>query len=240
MNGDPANAPASPSPPAEGAARMDTVHQMRVIEAVLFAASDPLSEKALAARLPEGADIRAILARLERDYAARGVNLMRAGDLWAFRTAADLARELAIEVEKPKKPTRAALETLAIIAYHQPVTRAEIEQVRGVTLSRGTLDALLEAGWIQPRGRKRIPGRPILWATTDGFLDHFGLQSRDDLPGIAELKAAGLLDARPGTGAYEPDGDGLPPSVETAAAETERAEAAVHLAAVPLPEEETQ
>lgn len=189
---------------------------LRLIEAVLFAATTPMAEAELAARLPDGVDIRRVLERLERDYAARGVTLMHIGEAWAFRTAVDLAPRLHVTVEKPRKLGRAALETLAIIAYHQPVTRAEIEEIRGVALSRGTLDTLLEAGWVRPRGRKKVPGRPLLWATTEAFLDHFALESKDDLPGIAELKAAGLLDARPGMAQYGADaGEVLPPSIET-------------------------
>ncbi len=170
---------------------------LRLLEAVLFAASEPLPERALAARLPEDADLEALLAHLKADYAGRGVNLVRAGNTWAFRTAPDLAARLTEEVQVARKPSRAAIEILAIIAYHQPVTRAEIEEIRGVGLSRGTLDVLLEAGWIRPRGRRRTPGRPVTWGTTDGFLDHFGLESTEDLPGVEDLKAAGLLDARP-------------------------------------------
>ncbi|HAY47354.1 MAG TPA: SMC-Scp complex subunit ScpB, partial [Thalassospira sp.] len=166
----------------ETAPDIDFQH-VRIVEAVLFASADPVSERVIAARLPEGTDVSAILATLSETYAARGINLNRVGDKWAFRTAVDLAGDLHIEVEKAKKMTRATLETLAIIAYHEPVTRSEIEEIRGVALSKGTLDILLEARWIRPRGRKRVPGRPVLWATTDDFLDHFGLESRDDLPG---------------------------------------------------------
>ncbi|MDP2697970.1 SMC-Scp complex subunit ScpB [Thalassospira sp.] len=189
---------------------------LRIVEAVLFASSEPLGEKVLAARLPEDAKINLILKELQTTYSDRGVNLIRAGDKWAFRTATDLAGDLHIEVEKARKLTRATLETLAIIAYHEPVTRSEIEEIRGVALSKGTLDILLEAKWIRPKGRKRVPGRPILWATTDDFLDHFGLENLDDLPGLADLKAAGLLDSRPGMGRYGADSgdDILPPVVE--------------------------
>lgn len=174
---------------------------LRIVEAVLFASAEPVSERVLAARLPEGSDVSILLKELQANYSERGINLNRVGEKWAFRTAADLAGDLHIEVEKAKKMTRATLETLAIIAYHEPVTRSEIEEIRGVALSKGTLDILLEAKWIRPRGRKRVPGRPVLWATTDDFLDHFGLEHRDDLPGLADLKAAGLLDSRPGMGA---------------------------------------
>ena len=154
---------------------------LRIVEAVLFASAEPVSERVLAARLPEGSDVSVLLKELQANYSERGINLNRVGEKWAFRTAADLAGDLHIEVEKAKKMTRATLETLAIIAYHEPVTRSEIEEIRGVALSKGTLDILLEAKWIRPRGRKRVPGRPVLWATTDDFLDHFGLEHRDDL-----------------------------------------------------------
>ncbi|WP_288349641.1 SMC-Scp complex subunit ScpB [uncultured Thalassospira sp.] len=199
----------------ETAPDIDFQH-VRIVEAVLFASADPVSERVIAARLPEGTDVSAILATLSETYAARGINLNRVGEKWAFRTAVDLAGDLHIEVEKAKKMTRATLETLAIIAYHEPVTRSEIEEIRGVALSKGTLDILLEARWIRPRGRKRVPGRPVLWATTDDFLDHFGLESRDDLPGLADLKAAGLLDSRPGMGRYgaSSDDDVLPDLVD--------------------------
>lgn len=180
---------------------------IRIVEAVLFASAEPVSERVIAARLPEGTDISAILDDIAKTYAPRGVNLNRVGEKWAFRTADDLAGDLHIEVEKAKKMTRATLETLAIIAYHEPVTRSEVEEIRGVALSKGTLDILLEAKWIRPRGRKRVPGRPVLWATTDDFLDHFGLENRDDLPGLADLKAAGLLDSRPGMGRYGANSD---------------------------------
>ncbi|WP_417811005.1 SMC-Scp complex subunit ScpB [Thalassospira alkalitolerans] len=189
---------------------------LRIIEAVLFASAEPVSERVLAARLPEGADISVLLEELQSRYSDRGVNLNRVGEKWGFRTAADLAGDLHIEVEKAKKMTRATLETLAIIAYHEPVTRSEVEEIRGVALSKGTLDILLEAKWIRPRGRKRVPGRPVLWATTDDFLDHFGLEHRDDLPGLADLKAAGLLDSRPGMGRYgaSSDEEALPDLVD--------------------------
>lgn len=180
---------------------------LRIVEAVLFASAEPVSERVLAARLPEGSDVSVLLKELQANYSERGINLNRVGDKWAFRTAVDLAGDLHIEVEKAKKMTRATLETLAIIAYHEPVTRSEIEEIRGVALSKGTLDILLEAKWIRPKGRKRVPGRPVLWATTDDFLDHFGLEHRDDLPGLADLKAAGLLDSRPGMGRYGANSD---------------------------------
>ena len=176
---------------------------LRLLEAILFASADPLSERVLANRLPEGAELRELLKELQEAYRDRGVNLARAGKSWAFRTAPDLSQQLNMQVDVPRKPSRAAIETLAIIAYHQPVTRAEIEEVRGVGLSRGTLDVLLEAGWIKPKGRRRTPGRPTTWGTTDDFLDHFGLEDVRDLPGMDELKAAGLLDSGPAISAYQ-------------------------------------
>lgn len=172
------------------------LHHLRVVEAVLFAAPAPVEERALAARLPAGADVRLALRILAEDYALRGVNLRRVGDAWAFRTAPDVAAALSGEAREPRKLSRAAIETLAIIAYHQPATRAEIEEIRGVATSRGTLETLLEAGFIRFRGRRRAPGRPVTFGTTTGFLDHFGLEAVSDLPGLAEMKAAGLLDAR--------------------------------------------
>ena len=171
--------------------------QLRLLEALLFASAEPLGSAQLARHLPEQADLDALLEELGRLYANRGVNLVRVGDRWAFRTAADLAPMMRIERKSERKLSRAALETLAIVAYHQPVTRGEIEEIRGVALSKGTLDTLLEAGWVKPKGRRRTPGRPVTWGTTEAFLDHFGLENLDALPGVAELKAAGLLDTRP-------------------------------------------
>jgi len=168
----------------------------RIAEALLFAASEPLDEAEIARRLPDGMNVSAVLARLREDYADRGINLTRAGKKHFFRTAADLAWILARERVEEKKLSRAALETLAIIAYHQPTTRAEIEDIRGVAISKGTLDALLETGWIRLRGRRRAPGRPITYGTTDAFLMHFGLEQIGDLPGLDELKGAGLFDGR--------------------------------------------
>ena len=166
---------------------------VRLIEALLFASEQPLDEAAIAGQLPEGADVAAYLTRLAELYRNRGVNLVQVAGGWAFRTAPDLAPHLKVHRTVMRKLSRAALETLAIIAYHQPATRAEIEDIRGVGLSRGTLDLLLEAGWIAPKGRRQAPGRPITWVTTGDFLEHFGLSALDDLPGIDELKAAGLL-----------------------------------------------
>ncbi|MDA0239884.1 MAG: SMC-Scp complex subunit ScpB [Proteobacteria bacterium] len=175
---------------------MDGQHR-RLLEALLFASATPLTEATLVERLPEGAAIKELLADLSEDYANRGVNLVKVGKGWAFRTAVDLAPMLTIERVSKRKLSRAAIETMAIVAYHQPVTRAEIEEIRGVGLSRGTMDVLFEAGWIRPRGRRRTPGRPVTWGTTEGFLDQFGLENLDDLPGLDDLKAAGLLDSRP-------------------------------------------
>ncbi|MBS7703956.1 SMC-Scp complex subunit ScpB [Chelatococcus asaccharovorans] len=169
---------------------------LRAAEAVLFASREPVSEQALAGRLPPSTDVPAVLARLQAAYSGRGVNLVRVAGLWVFRTAPDLAASLAREVEEPRKLSRAALETLAIIAYHQPVTRAEIEDIRGVATSRGTLDTLLESSWIRLRGRRRTPGRPVTYGTTAAFLAHFGLDAIDDLPGLDELKGAGFIDGR--------------------------------------------
>ena len=185
---------------------------VRLIEALLFAAAEPLDDPTLRQRLPESADLAAILSDLARLYEGRGVNLVRVAGGWAFRTAQDLSARLKIEREVPKKPSRAAIETLSIIAYHQPVTRAEIESIRGVTTSKGTLDLLMEAGWVRPGRRRQTPGRPLTWITTKGFLDHFGLAALDDLPGADELKAAGLLDTRP---AIRTMADDAPPTDET-------------------------
>ena len=170
---------------------------VRLVEALLFASPKPLSEEDLAERLPEGTDVKAVLAQIAELYANRGVALTEVAGGWAIRTAPDLAQALRISVEVPRKLSRAAVEALSIIAYHQPVTRGEIEEIRGVALSKGSLEQLLEAGWIKPRGHKQTPGRPALWVTTDEFLLHFGLANIDDLPGVEELKAAGLLDRRP-------------------------------------------
>ena len=171
--------------------------QIRLLEALLFAAPAPLSEAELAQRLGEDADISRLLSDLAADYAEHGVNLVRLAGGWTFRTAPDLGSFLVSERPVSRKLSRAAVETLAIIAYHQPVTRAEIEAIRGVALARGTLDRLLEAGWVRPRGRRDSPGRPLNWATTPTFLAHFGLDDVTELPGLDELRAAGLLDLGP-------------------------------------------
>ena len=176
----------------------DRFQRLRLIEALLFASAEPLTPRQLAAHLqePEG-DVLGLLQDLAGHYANRGVNLVQRGQAWAFRTAPDTAQILQVERVVKRKLSRAAMETLATIAYHQPVTRAEIEQIRGVSLSKGTFDALLEAGWIKPKGRRQSPGRPVTWGSTDAFLDYFGLESLEALPGKEELKAAGLLDRRP-------------------------------------------
>lgn len=165
-----------------------------MVEALLFASASPLSEENIAERLPEGADITAHLETLKETYRGRGVNLIHVSGRWMFRTAPDLAFLLRKEVEEQRRLSRAGTETLAIIAYHQPVTRAEIEELRGVSLSKGTLDVLMEAGWVRPKGRRRTPGRPVTYGTSDEFLVHFGLECVEDLPGLEELKAAGLLE----------------------------------------------
>ncbi|MBV8777055.1 MAG: SMC-Scp complex subunit ScpB [Alphaproteobacteria bacterium] len=195
--------------------------RLRLIEALLFAAPEPLSEAALALRLGDEADVPALLGRLTELYAERGINLVALAGGWTFRTAPDLASALRSAREVPRRLSRAAVETLAVIAYHQPVTRAEIEAIRGVALARGTLDRLLEAGWVQPRGRRDSPGRPLNWATTSQFLAHFGLGSLKELPGIDELRAAGLLELGPAVFA-----EGLPADDDAApAADEDAAEA---------------
>ena len=168
----------------------------RFLEAILFAATEPVDENLLKSRLPEDADLKAELDRLADHYAARGVNLVRVAGKWALRTASDLSHRIAKDAPAPKKLSRAAIETLAIVAYHQPVTRAEIEEIRGVTISKGTLDALIEMGWVRLRGRRKVPGRPVTYGTTEQFLIHFGLNEISDLPGLEELKGAGFLEDR--------------------------------------------
>ena len=178
------------------AARLHMAEAVRMAEAIVFASAEPVSEKALMARLPDGIEIEPVMAELKAFYERRGVNLVKVGDAWAFRTAGDLAFLMSRDAVQQKKLSRAALEVLAIIAYHQPVTRAEIEEIRGVETSKGTLDLLMETGWIRMRGRRRTPGRPVTYGSTEQFLDHFGLEEIRDLPGIDELKGAGLLSPR--------------------------------------------
>ena len=195
----------------------DRFQLLRLVEALLFASAEPLGPDQIRRHLPEDADLDGLMTDLASLYANRGVTLVRLGTRWALRTAPDLAGLMQIERAVVRKPSRAAVETLAILAYHQPVTRAEIEEIRGVALSRGTLDTLLEAGWIKPKGRRRTPGRPVTWGTTEAFLDHFGLDSLEALPGVAELKAAGLLDSRPAIAALGMRGDLLPAGSAAAA-----------------------
>ncbi|WP_417318402.1 SMC-Scp complex subunit ScpB [Emcibacter sp.] len=173
---------------------MEKPEQIRIVEALLFASDKPLSAIALAEYLPEGANMDDLLAELAEEYQKRGVNLVEVAGKWMFRTAPDLAFLLRKEVEEERRLSRAAIETLAIVAYHQPVTRAEMEEIRGVSMSKGTLDVLMEANWVRMMGRRRTPGRPMTYGTSDHFLVHFGLDSIKDLPGLAELKAAGFLD----------------------------------------------
>jgi segregation and condensation protein B len=201
---------------AAGAAESpeDRRASLRMAEALLFASAEPLSATDIAARLPEGADVAGLLRELTETYAMRGVNLVQVAGKWSFRTAGDLSFLLAREAVEQRKLSRAALETLAIIAYHQPVTRADIEEIRGVATSAGTLDVLLETGWVRMRGRRKAPGRPITYGTSDAFLSHFGLDTLADLPGVEELKAAGLLDSRVPADFTVPEpsvGEGLAP-----------------------------
>lgn len=174
----------------------DMAEAVRMAEAIVFASAEPVSRKALVQRLPDGVDVVSVMAEVQRQYEKRGVNLIKVGDGWAFRTAGDLAFLMSRDSVQQKKLSRAALEVLAIIAYHQPVTRAEIEEIRGVETSKGTIDTLMESAWIRMRGRRRTPGRPVTYGTTETFLDHFGLEEIRDLPGMDELKGAGLLSAR--------------------------------------------
>ena len=191
--------------PAE---RLHLAEAVRMAEAIVFASAEPVSEKQIGQRLPEGIDVPAAMAELQQIYARRGVNLVKVGDGWAFRTAGDLAFLMSRDSVQQKKLSRAALEVLAIIAYHQPVTRAEIEDIRGVETSKGTIDTLMETEWIRMRGRRRTPGRPVTYGTTEKFLDHFALEEIRDLPGMEELKGAGLLAARMPAGFSMP----VPPS----------------------------
>ena len=197
--------------PDEGATRAQA---LRLLEALIFASASTLDEESLAEHLPKGSDIETLLQELAELYAGRGVNLVKVAGGYAFRTAPDLAARLRIEKVVQRKLSRAAVETLAIIAYHQPVTRPEIEQIRGVGLSKGTLDLLFEQNWIQPLGRRRAPGKPVTWGTTEFFLEHFGLGNLEDLPGFDDLKAAGLLDQRSDVQIYRPDEPDLPLTAE--------------------------
>jgi len=185
------------SPDDNGAQTNSDPMHLRIVEALLFAAAEPLAAEVLAGALPNDTDVEAILIELQRHYEGRGVNLVRVAGKWQFRTANDLGFLLHKEKHEERRLSRAAIETLAIIAYHQPVTRAEIEEIRGVMVSKGTIDALMEVGWVRIRGRRRTPGRPVTYGTTEAFLVHFGLENVSDLPGLDELKAAGFLEAAP-------------------------------------------
>ena len=200
----PPDAPADPPAAASLFAAPPMAEQERMVEAMLFASADPLTTAAMAARMPHGCDAAEAVQHLRRRYQGRGVAVVKVGEAWAIRTAPDLGFLMQTEVVETRKLSRAAIETLAIVAYHQPVTRAEIEEIRGVSVSRGTLDQLIELGWIRFGRRRMTPGRPVTFVATPEFLDHFGLESARDLPGLAELRAAGLLDNRP------PPGAGLP------------------------------
>ncbi len=180
----------------EGKGVGESSQHLRMLEALLFAAAEPLDEASLAERLPEGADVRGLLEQLRALYQNRGVVLITVAGCWALRTAPDLSFLMERERVEPRRLSKAAIETLSIISYHQPVTRAEIEDIRGVAVSKGTVDLLMEIGWVRLRGRRRTPGRPVTYGTTDDFLDHFGLEGLEDLPGMEELKGAGLLDGR--------------------------------------------
>ncbi|MGK2921633.1 MAG: SMC-Scp complex subunit ScpB [Methyloceanibacter sp.] len=188
----------------------DRREKLRIVEALLFAASEPLKEAELAQHFAQGEDVKALLEELQGLYAGRGVNLMRVAGKWSFRTADDLSFLLERQAIAQRRLSRAALETLAIIAYHQPVTRAEIEEIRGVSTSKGTIDVLLETGWIKLRGRRRAPGRPVTYGTTEAFLEHFGFEQIQDLPGLSELKGAGLLDSNLPPGFSMPNPDDAP------------------------------
>ena len=195
-----------PAPVEEQATELQQVEaamrpeELRLLEALLFAAGEPLDEATLGRQLPNGVEVKDALKRLQAEYATRGVNLVKIGKKWTFRTATDLSWLLTKEVTETRKLSRAAIETLAIVAYHQPVTRAEIEEIRGVQTATGTLDVLLKTGWIRPRGRRKAPGRPITYGTTEAFLSNFGLEEVGDLPGLEELKGAGLIEGSLPTG----------------------------------------
>jgi segregation and condensation protein B len=214
---------------AEGQSPEDRRQAQRMIEALLFASGEPLSADDLVARLPDGTDIHGHLRELQQVFATRGVNLVQVAGKWCFRTAGDLSFLLSRQAIDQKKLSRAAMETLAIIAYHQPVTRAEIEDIRGVATSKGTLDLLLETGWVRMRGRRKAPGRPVTYGTTEAFLAHFGLDTVGDLPGVDELKGAGLLDSRIPAGFSIPEpqsGDELAPDEDPLEEDAFRAELA--------------
>jgi segregation and condensation protein B len=214
----------------------DNSEALRMLEALLFATSEPLEEASIAARLPEGTDVTALLEQIKEIYSTRGVNVVRVAGKWAIRTATDLGHLMTREASEPKKLSRAAIETLAIIAYHQPVTRAEIEAIRGVTISKGTLDVLIETGWARLRGRRKAPGRPVTYGTTEAFLVHFGLNAIADLPGLDELKGAGFLEGR------IPSGFSVPmPSDDAQLHDDEDPleDAELDLALAPAPEEES-
>lgn len=181
--------------------------QERMCEAILFASAEPVTVKEMSARMPHGCDVAEALVHLRKRYEGRGVQVIKVGEAWAMRTAPDLGFLMQKETVETRKLSRAAIETLAIIAYHQPVTRAEIEEIRGVSVSRGTVDQLLEMEWIRFGRRKMTPGRPVTFVVTQSFLDHFGLESARDLPGLKELRSAGLLENRPPPGAMSPDDD---------------------------------
>jgi segregation and condensation protein B len=189
---------------------IDLSHELRLLEAVIFASGEPVTSEFLARQLGEDADVPALLHRLKELYAPRGVNLVETDGQWSFRTAADISPYMKITRQPRRKLPRAAAEVVAIIAYHQPVTRADIENIRGVDTSKGTLDILLELGWVRPGRRRDTPGRPLTWHTTDEFLSHFNIESLKDLPGLDELKAAGLLDARPAMATLPRESDDAP------------------------------
>ncbi len=209
--GAPAPAPVLPLPSNVMALpSADRREKLRIVEALLFAAPEPLDEAELARHFGQGEDVKALLEELQGLYGGRGVNLVRVAGKWAFRTADDLSFLLERQAVEQRRLSRAALETLAIIAYHQPVTRAEIEEIRGVSTSKGTIDVLLETGWIKLRGRRRAPGRPVTYGTTTAFLEHFGFEAIQDLPGLSELKGAGLLDSNLPPGFSMPNPDDAP------------------------------
>jgi segregation and condensation protein B len=225
----PAAAPESGE--GEVSAALARAQALRILEAVLFAAAEPLDRASIARHMPDGVELDTLLDELEQQYAARGVNVVKVAGRYALRTSPDVAHALRIERTVPRKLTKAATETLAIVAYHQPVTRPEIEEIRGVALSKGTLETLMDAGWIEPRGHRETPGRPALWCVTTGFLDHFGLNSRDDLPGLEDLRAAGLLDPRPAISTYGAS------AAETAEIDPEEADAVDEAEGGPLNED---